>query len=145
MIYTFGYAGKKLETVKEKIEELDAVIWDIRFSPRSKDEQWRKPTLAKTLGQRYFWAGQFFGNKDYKGDTIQLADPEKGIQSLSSYIQSTGKTVVLMCFCWDYNKCHRKHVADLLRDHGYETDELRILSPKKRIEEAQAANQQISF
>jgi uncharacterized protein (DUF488 family) len=123
MIYTFGYAGQKIEKLKEDVEKLDAIIVDVRFSPWSKDKQWGQSGLIKEFGNRYKAGGKYFGNKNYQGDEIILADPLEGVKRIQ---QIGDRNIILMCGCWNFTTCHRRNVAELLESNGFKTMELSV-------------------
>jgi len=106
---TFGYTGKKIEELKAIVDQLDAVIIDCRFSPRSRNATWNQSNLIKTFGDKYAWF-QEFGNVNYKGGPIALKDPIVGLKRAKGF-QSN---IILLCMCKDYRKCHTKDVITIL-------------------------------
>jgi len=72
--FTAGYAGRRPEALARLAERLDLTVFDVRFSPTSRDPRWRRPHLEKLLGDRYRHVGAL-GNVNYKGGPILLADP----------------------------------------------------------------------
>ena len=140
MIFTFGYAGKQVETLKEKIEALDALLIDIRYSPFSKDPQWRKNNLSAVFGQRYLLAGNYFGNVLYKSAGIKLSDAEGGL----ALIRKIDRNMILMCSCHNYERCHRKTVSEYLQSHGFKVKELEFTMTQK-IALPQQGNEQLTF
>jgi uncharacterized protein (DUF488 family) len=112
--YTFGYQGFLPEELVAKAEQLNALVLDVRFSPSSRDPRWRRQALVNVLGSRYRHAAEF-GNKNYKGDgPIELADPRHGIAKVGPILLE--QPVILLCACWQWSTCHRKVVADLIRE-----------------------------
>lgn len=119
-MYTFGYSGRKIAEIRTAILELDAVLVDIRYSPRSRVPMWAAGSLRKEFGTRYFHL-EALGNAAYKsGGPIQIADFELGKVTLSKM----GKSCLLMCACKEYGTCHRKTVADMLKAAGFVVEEL---------------------
>jgi len=128
----FGYAGKKLSALVRNVTDLDAVVVDVRFKPWAKDPDFQKTTLSRVLGERYVTGGHFLGNRNYKEGPIEIVDLRAGVQLLESI---PNEHVVLLCFCWDFNTCHRKVIANHLQTLGYAYYELtQYLSPvEKRV------------
>lgn len=48
-----GYSGHCPERLREICVELNAVVFDVRLKPYSKDSRWSAPELAALLGERY--------------------------------------------------------------------------------------------
>jgi uncharacterized protein (DUF488 family) len=65
-LYTFGYSGKQPEELHTLAEQLDALVADIRFSPRSRVPHWNGGSLVRRLGHRYRHLPAL-GNRNYKG------------------------------------------------------------------------------
>lgn len=121
----FGYAGN---TSKKSLERLDALmaahtnplVVDIRFVPFSRIfPDFSKIPLGRHYVKnneiRYFWEGDLLGNLNYKGEgSIKLALPETGIPLLVKWLEE-GRTLILLCACANYYRCHRKVVVDLVR------------------------------
>ena len=114
-LYTVGYnAWDGPESLRELSEKKDnALIVDIRFSPTSRDPRYRKAYLDKTLGERvYQWVFNL-GNKNYKGGPVDLVNEQAGIAQVVEVLRS-GRSVILMCGCYNHVQCHRTHVAALV-------------------------------
>lgn len=121
-VYTLGYGWRTREEVDALLKAHEAVLADIRFSPRSRRPEWNKGQLEAFFGNRYFpLAG--FGNSNYKGSGgIVLADPDEAFVQLQDRLIHS--SVVMMCACREYHSCHRKTVSDWLNGRGIETEEL---------------------
>lgn len=113
-VHTAGYIGAwTLATLVAKVEEIDAVVVDVRLSPRSRNPQWRGPTLASALKERYVHIREF-GNVNYRlrgMHNVRLKDFVKGVAKLDLMNQPD---VVLLCACRDYDHCHRSIIVDML-------------------------------
>lgn len=120
-IYTVGYSGIKVTDLKRAVEELDALIMDIRYSPMSRIPMWRRENLTATFGERYVHV-RALGNVNYKGGPISIVDYVAGRRA----IENSNRTVILMCVCGHYATCHRAVVASLLRSDGFEVEELNV-------------------
>ena len=111
-IYTLGYTGWKPADIKQEVEQLHAVLLDIRFSPTSRHPQWSKKQLSALLGERYMHS-QALGNRNYKGGPTELVDYEAGKALVVSLLEH-GTSVILMCACPNVATCHRLEVATRL-------------------------------
>jgi uncharacterized protein (DUF488 family) len=109
-LYTLGYQGSKIEHVAEYTRRLEAVLFDVRLSPRSRNPVWSKKRLTERFGDQYRHLGEL-GNINYRGDgPIQLRDEEAGMEELREALQD--RPVILLCGCWDLEECHRKVIAE---------------------------------
>lgn len=119
-VYTLGYTGRKPHDIKALVTALDATLIDIRFSPLSRCAYWTKQAFVTLLGDRYQHL-KALGNANYKSDgPVHLVDFAAG----EAHIAASPRPVVLMCGCKDAHTCHRTHVAQLLRNHGYTVEEV---------------------
>lgn len=114
-VFTAGYTGHTPQQLKQVAEEIDAIVFDIRFSPFSRNPAWIGANLAATLGNRYLHC-KTLGNRNYRGDYgngIMIHIYEKGLRA----VQLAQKPVILLCACPHFEDCHRKVVAyKLLED-----------------------------
>lgn len=119
-VYTIGYSGRSVEDVKAIVEDLDAVLFDIRFSPFSRNPDWTGQRLRSAFGFRYFHV-KTLGNANYKSDgPISILDYNAGRLA----IEKSTRPVVLMCACAHYATCHRATVATMLRADGFTVEEI---------------------
>lgn len=119
-VYLTGYQGIKPEVLAATMETLGADLFDIRFNPYSPNPLWQKAGFQKRLGDRYRHV-KALGNSAYKTGGVELVDFDAGKQAIEENV----RPVILMCACADAHTCHRSTVAEMLREHGYETIELR--------------------
>ena len=122
-VYTTGYGGRTTEEVVKAVKAVNGVLVDIRFSPHSKQPNRDGFDLRRAMGDdEYVWL-KHFGNKNYQGGPIELVDFERGVHYLDK-ILATGRPAVLMCACGRPDHCHRKVVAQLLQNIGFDVAEL---------------------
>lgn len=120
MIYTTGYSGKSVDDLRALAERLNAVVVDIRLRPQSRwQPKWNKSSLSILLEDRYIWVGEL-GNVKYKEKQIEIKDLDAGLEK----VLAIERDVILLCSCSEYENCHRKTVADALRERGREVEEL---------------------
>ena len=118
-VYTFGYSGKDTADLDRLVDDLGAVVFDVRFSPRSRNPHWNRRALEALLGDRYRHV-RALGNANYRGGPIEIVDLEEGVRT----IQASPQPVILMCVCKDPRICHRTTIADHLRALGFDVEEL---------------------
>jgi len=110
-LYDLGYPEiKKLEKLISLVSTLDAVLVDVRFSPNSRDPQWREKAIEEKLAERYIHL-KALGNKNYKEGPIEFVDLQGGLTTLANLLQS--KNVIIMCACWDRAICHRVKITEV--------------------------------
>lgn len=108
-LYTFGYSGHQPEKLLALAEQLDAIVADIRFSPRSRVPHWNGGRLAKLLGGRYHHLPAL-GNRNYKGGPVEIVDLEAGLAQVADLLAH--QPVILLCVCAEVERCHRRLVAE---------------------------------
>lgn len=116
-IYTYGYTGGSPNDLARYSGRFDAIVCDIRYSPRSRIPHWNSDALARLLRQ-YYVAIPNFGNKNYRGDLgegIMLASPAQGVSWVRTLTKGRDKSVILLCACAAVESCHRSMVAEILR------------------------------
>jgi uncharacterized protein (DUF488 family) len=92
-------------------EQLDAVVVDIRFSPRSRNPHWTAGRLTSLLGERYRHLA-VLGNRNYKGGPIEFVDLEEGVVKVGELLRE--QPVILLCVCADVERCHRLPAAEAI-------------------------------
>jgi uncharacterized protein (DUF488 family) len=112
-LYTLGYTGIKPAQLLAKAIELQAIVIDTRYSPRSRTPQWNGMELARLLGQRYQHLPAL-GNVNYKtAGPIEINLPKVGTQQMISILND--QAAILLCACPDVSTCHRKIVAEMVQ------------------------------
>jgi uncharacterized protein (DUF488 family) len=113
-LYDLGYLEiKKLEKLVNLVGVLDAVLVDVRFSPNSRNPQWRQAALKKALGDRYIHV-KALGNKNHKGGPIEFLDLQGGMDTLAHLTQN--QKVIIMCACSNRAICHRVKIAETFEE-----------------------------
>lgn len=111
-VYSLGYQASTPEDLKTYVDELGALLVDIRYSPYSRDARWTQKALIELLGNRYLWL-QDLGNLNYKrGGPIQLVHPANGAARLRPILEQ--QSILLLCACRSLETCHRKVAAEYL-------------------------------
>ncbi len=117
-IYTYGYTGATPADLKAYIDELDAYLIDVRYSPRSRVPQWRQEALRDLVGLTEHGRARYrhiieLGNANYNSDgPIELYAPAAGLREIAPYLAA--RPCILLCGCADWRSCHRRVVADLI-------------------------------
>lgn len=131
LVFAVGYTGKKPENLIEISKMLDATIVDVRYSPSSRVDHWRKPFLKNLLKSDYRHLGEF-GNINYKlGDAsqIRISDYAAGLEILKTILFE--RNAVLMCACEKPAGCHRRVLGELLKTDGIAYSELDLTGKKE--------------
>lgn len=121
--FTFGYQGQKSEELLAAVNEMGAVLCDIRLVPYSRwQPAWNKRNLQVLFGDSYQHIPQL-GNLNYKnGGPLAIADMEAGLQMVLDLLEQ--QPVVLMCVCRNTVSCHRLQVAQRLLGLSIQVNEL---------------------
>lgn len=119
--FTWGYSGRPLADLIGYMCDLDAVVVDIRLKPWSQDGRWVGAHLHHALGEQaalgalpatrlLYHHVPAYGNKNYKGGPIELADPERGWRQVAGILAH--RSIILLCVCRAWALCHRRVVAE---------------------------------
>jgi uncharacterized protein (DUF488 family) len=120
-VFTLGYSGRTPDEIRQIVEDHDAILFDIRFSPRSRVPQWTRKQLTALMGADRYQHIKALGNQNYKGDgPVELVDYQAG----KAQIAAADRVVILMCACKHPQSCHRTVVAELLRADGFTVREV---------------------
>lgn len=124
--YTAGYRGQRLEDLATAARRENAIVVDIRHSPNTPN-LWAKSRLCAFLEQSqvcYKHCPQL-GNRNYNkpDQPIEIVSLHSGIILLESLIAGDQR-IILLCACEEYDTCHRRTVAEALRERGWHTREL---------------------
>lgn len=119
-LFDIGYTEiNNLDVLARAIEKLDAVLIDVRLSPRSRNPMWTKKSLVNKLGDRYIHAPDL-GNLNYKGGGIDIKDIDQGIMQILHNLSKNH--VILMCVCSHRSKCHRANIVGKIeKRHGVDS------------------------
>lgn len=88
---------------------------DIRYVPSCQwGKQWNKEALKARYGKQYIHL-RCFGNVNYlhPDRPISLANPAERLDTVVNAL-GHGASLLLLCACKDYERCHRKTVYDLI-------------------------------
>ena len=122
-IYTIGYLN--FQTVEDFIRALEAkgvkAVVDVRESPRSRKKGFSLRPLAEALGRSgilYWWSGHKLG-----GRTCTRAMWEAGCEELAVWLADEAP-LCLMCCERDWTGCHRRHLAKIFVEMGWQSEEI---------------------
>jgi uncharacterized protein (DUF488 family) len=122
MIRAFGYAGRTLDEIAALLGESGRLL-DIRLSPQSRNPAMCRGNLRQRFGERYRHVPAL-GNRRYRdGPPVEIANFDLG-RAIVAEEQLAGD-VFLMCCCRDARSCHRSDVARMLREVGFDVEEVR--------------------
>ena len=124
-IHTLGYAAWTTDQLQALVEEENALLADVRLSPKSGKAGFSKHELAGLLGQRYVHVPAM-GNANYQGGPIQIKDFDCGVQQLRRvFVERKVEALILMCGCQNAQTCHRRTVAErLAKKKGLDVEHL---------------------
>ncbi len=124
-IYTTGFTGKDVADLPMLLENLDAVLADVRFTPFSKDFEWRREYLKLLLKNKYRHVSAF-GNRSHDENNFTINNFNLGLK----VIESWNENVVLMCECAEFQKCHRFVLLNEFSKKDYQVVEIEDWKPK---------------
>lgn len=122
-IYTIGYQGRTFEEFLDMLLEKNVVhLVDVRSSPRSRREEFRKEELKKRLFRKsilYIHMPELGGL--IEGDYREHMDNQgwKGSFRELEGLAKDGATAI-MCLEKDPMRCHRRFIAEKLEENGWE-------------------------
>ncbi len=115
-LYTVGYAAlEQIEPLQLFLSDKTLLI-DIRYLPSSRwKPEWSRKRLYERFAPNYQHIREL-GNINYHSLDlpIQLVDAKQGISRIVSLLEQ-GRDICLLCACADWQKCHRRVVADLVQ------------------------------
>lgn len=116
-LYTIGYTEKDAaQQIEAFLAQEQTGLIDIRYRPRCRwNAQWNKSALQAKYGAYKYIHLRCFGNMNYNqpGQPIQLLNPDERLHSVVHALFN-GISLMLLCACKDYERCHRKTVYDLV-------------------------------
>lgn len=134
-LWTVGTSNRSIEEFLHLLEayRIDAVV-DVRRFPTSRHKHFKQENLEAHLEQKgieYQHVAQLGGYR--KGGYtryMQTADFEHGLQYVEELAAS--KKVVIMCSELLFSQCHRRFIADALKQRGHIV--LHIIDEKRSYE-----------
>ena len=141
--YTTGYVGKDPIEFCEQVIARNALLLDIRLYATSSLAGWNKADLAAQLGRGYHHLS-YLGNKaKFAGEAggeqpVDIVDLEKGLDFVGRKLEM--RSVILMCSCREFERCHRKVVAQALWKRSIQTEELPDHDTETLAEDVRAFN-----
>lgn len=128
IIYTIGYWGREISEFISILREngVTAVV-DVRRFPKSSDANFSRENLEKALGEngiKYIFLGESLGGF-VRGGYEKYMETQKFREGLKRLIEIAEKEVVaLMCKEKDVRRCHRRFIAQQLKNLGVEVKNL---------------------
>lgn len=114
-LFTMGYlVPGSLEKLDAFVQQENAVLLDIRYSPTSRIPVFRQSALQARYPDAYEYCFEL-GNKNYRDSDrgIELVNAFVGVPYVVTLLRHS-RLVLLLCACKDYETCHRKVVYDLV-------------------------------
>lgn len=124
--YTLGYILIEPAELLRLATELNAVVVDVRLSPRSRNPEWNGGRVAALLPPGRYRHEPRLGNLNYKGGPIKIRDLRAGTTTVLSILAR--QRAILLCVCADGETCHRAVIAKHLRTvHGVTVEEIDVV------------------
>jgi hypothetical protein len=118
---TIGYTEKDAtQRIQAFLVHPHTMLVDIRYTPYCRwNAQWNKAVLQANYGRKQYIHLPCFGNVNYNrhGQPIRLANPQEWLEKTVNTLLR-GTSLMLLCACKNYERCHRKTVYDLLMREG---------------------------
>ncbi len=114
-VATIGYHQPQAwQIMTRMVAEQGWHLVDIRYSRSSYQEEWSGACLRRHFRKSYHAVPEL-GDVNHlaPGNPIQLADPSAGLSKVGLLLEA-GFDCLLLCACPDWQRCHRRLVADLL-------------------------------
>lgn len=126
-IYTLGYGWLSFDDFVRLLKEngIETVV-DVRRFPTSKDENFRKENLSRRLpelGLSYEHIQELGGFRGGYERYMRSAEFREGIEKLKKIAE--GRLSVVICVEENPAGCHRRHIAKVLEEEGWEVVHLR--------------------
>jgi hypothetical protein len=99
---------------------LDAVVFDIRYSPQSRNPAWSGRQMARRMGNRYRHIREFGNAYYHEGGDILIVNYNAGLIE----VLRSNRPVILVCVCRDPSICHRTYIGRMLIEDGFTVEEL---------------------
>jgi len=128
-LYSIGHGNKNIDsfiTILDKFKP--QLLVDIRSVPYSKTfPEYNKKNLIKKLREKnisYEYFGDKLGGRPENGfsNFVDTSEFKKNVGKLLSL--SRNQTVILMCSEFDYMKCHRKFISEIIRKSGIDIKDI---------------------
>ncbi len=115
-VATLGYHQPQAwQIVTRMVDEQGWSLVDIRYSRRSYLDEWSGSSLLRHFRYSYHAVPEL-GDDNHlaPANPMQLADPTTGLAKVGLLLEA-GMDCLLMCTCPDWQHCHRRLVAGLLK------------------------------
>ncbi len=114
-LFTLGYMEPEADERIHELIQAHCIIADVRIKPDSQLPRWNRKALVSALGVHYAWI-QECGNENYKTPgNIKLVNGHAGANIIADYLRA-GYDVCLLCKCLSPVTCHRRTVANLIKE-----------------------------
>jgi uncharacterized protein (DUF488 family) len=112
LVFSVGYVGHDPTEFAGMVQQLGAVVCDVRLRPFSSITGWSRPELQQRLGERYLHVPALGNVSLGTGTPMKLKNAAVGLKQVEQLLQT--KPVILLCACVQPTKCHRTLVAEKL-------------------------------
>ncbi len=100
------------------VEEQGWHLLDIRSDRTSYWARWTERSLRQQFGHRYHPVPELVNLHELEPELpVELVDPAAGLAKVGTWLEA-GLQCLLLCWCHNWQHCHRQQVAALLQ-HAY--------------------------
>lgn len=122
-LFTAGYGNKQPEDFVATLEPVDVAL-DVRLIAYGWHSQYRGEQMLNLLrvagARRARWAPRLGNSAKREGGEMRIAD-STAIDDLVSVL-CRGMDVLIVCGCGKVKTCHRRLIADLVREQLHELE-----------------------
>ena len=112
VIFLVGYGGHCPTRLLEIADEQNALVFDIRLQPYSKQPGWNGADLALLIGDRYVGLPQWGNKARITKGPMELMDWEGGLKRFKLFCgDRRPSAAILLCQCRSITECHRAMVG----------------------------------
>lgn len=126
-LYTVGYAGLQSIEQLQRFLAQKVFLVDIRYYPSSRwQPEWSRKQLTARFAPHYQHLREL-GNVNYHSLDlpIQLHNAKQGVSWIVPLLQQ-GHDICLLCACADWQRCHRRTVADLIQQELHDIQPIHL-------------------
>ena len=120
-IFYTNYKLESRDSLIQKAKSRSAIIADCRHTPYSQFYSlWNKNVLEEYFKENYIHIKEF-GNQNFgTHKEFNIVDVKKGIEIVEELLKT--KSIILLCACSEFDKCHLKEIVKNLEIHFDEVE-----------------------
>ena len=120
-IFYTNYKIESRDSLLQKAKSRDATVVDCRHVPYSQFYSlWNKEVLQNLFKENYIHVKEFVNQNFGTHKEFNIVDIKMGIEIIEELLKS--KSVILLCACAEFDKCHLKEIVKELEIHFDEVE-----------------------